>query len=98
MGNLVDHTSDARIIHVDFSGMVHLSQAKRPEGVLLILWSSDTTSDLCDSDFLHLSKVLSVKHSVQINTSQLSDGISVTHLGEGNEGSLHHGVRVGGAF
>ena len=62
------------------------------------MWSSDTTSDLGDSYFLHSSKVLSVKHSIQIHTSQLCDGVGIAHSGQSVESGLHHRVGVGGAF
>ena len=48
--------------------------------------------------FFIVSKVLSVKHSIQIHTSQLCDGVGIAHFGQSVESSLHHRVGVGGAL
>ena len=48
--------------------------------------------------FFMVSKALSVKHSIQIHTSQLSDGIGIAHLRESVESGLHHRMGVGGSL
>ena len=103
MLNLFNHTHNLRSCN-HFTGVIDALQTKSLHRAFLTSRTADDASDLFDSEFLfcHILNLLllTVKHFVERNTTELGNHIRILHLEECIDSSLHHtmGIRRALAF